>query len=158
MAQDDEAARFEALYRENYLSILITCVHRLGDRCAAEDATAEVFRVAWQQFLTKKDNPTRAWLYIVARDVIGHEYRRKARYLALLARLEETPRVTPTEQTAEVREALGQLRKKDRELLYLAYWEGLSRTEIARILRISSTAVWARLRRARAAIRQMMVP
>ena len=56
----------------------------------------------------------------------------------------------------EVREAMGTLRQSDRELLYMAYWEGLRGEEIAGILRISVPAVWVRLTRAREAMRRAL--
>lgn len=57
-----------------------------------------------------------------------------------------------------VREAMGVLRPRDRELLYMAYWERLTGSEIAQILRISVPAVWVRLSRARESLRAVLAP
>ncbi|PZQ88946.1 MAG: RNA polymerase subunit sigma-70 [Leifsonia xyli] len=156
MALSEEAARFAAFYREHYSLILTTCIRRLGDRATAEDAAAEVFRVAWQRFPEQKD-PTFAWLYVVVHHVVGNEYRRSSRARALRDRLEQVAvDAIPDEDGAEVREAMAALRPRDRELLYMAYWERLSGQEIAQVLQISVSAVWVRLSRARNALRNAL--
>ena len=65
-------------YRANYSLILTTCERRLSDRKAAEDATAEVFRVAWER-ATAGQELSLPWLYGVARNLVGREYRRTRR-------------------------------------------------------------------------------
>ncbi|MFP3608455.1 RNA polymerase sigma factor, partial [Paraburkholderia sp. SIMBA_053] len=55
-----------------------------------------------------------------------------------------------------VRRALRRLPEADRELLYMAYWEELSRVEIAAILGISAIAVRIRLMRARERFRHLL--
>lgn len=155
MALDDDAARFAAFYREHYSLILTTCMRRLGNRATAEDAAADVFRVAWQRFPEQKD-PSLAWLYVVVHNVVGNEYRRSSRARALRDRLEQVGVDSADEDGTDVREAMALLRPLDRELLYMAYWERLSGHEIAEILRISVPAVWVRLSRAREALRGVL--
>lgn len=156
MASDDREARFIAFYRENYSLILTTCIRRLGNRASAEDAAAEVFRIAWQRF-DENGDPTMAWLYVVARNIIGNEYRRVARFRALRDRIESTVMDSTRGDGGEVREAISQLRASERELLYMAYWEQLSGAEIADVLRISVPAVWTRLSRARGELRDVLM-
>lgn len=155
VTRDDDAERFAVFYREHYSLILTTCIRRLSDHAAAEDAVAEVFRVAWQRFPEKED-PSLAWLYAVARNVVGNEYRRRSRARALQDRIEQAAKDAHAGDKEEVRDAMGTLRQSDRELLYMAYWEGLRGEEIAGILRISVPAVWRRLTRARQAMRRVL--
>jgi RNA polymerase sigma-70 factor (ECF subfamily) len=48
------------------------------------------------------------------------------------------------------------LREKDRDILQLAYWDGLDTPEIAGVLECSESAAKVRLHRARAAFRKQM--
>lgn len=155
MTLDDHAERFAAFYQEHYSLILTTCIRRLRDRATAEDAAADVFRVAWQRFPEKED-PSLAWLYVVVHNVVGNEYRRAARAQALRDRLGQVALDSANRDGEEVREAMGTLRATERELLYMAYWERLSGDEIASVLRISVPAVWVRLTRAREALRRAL--
>ncbi|AYF97203.1 RNA polymerase sigma factor [Protaetiibacter intestinalis] len=149
---------FREIYREHRSLILTTCERRLSDHHAAEDATAEVFRIAWQKILDGKrvDLP---WLYRTARNVVGNEYRRRGRAQALFDKTEELARVTgiaTPERSIETLAALSRLRLDDREILFMAYWEDLSSSEMAAILRLRETTVRMRISRARAALRRVL--
>ncbi|MEO5535263.1 MAG: RNA polymerase sigma factor [Pseudolysinimonas sp.] len=153
--EEESTARFTAFYRQHYSLIVSTCFRRLSDFSAAEDATAEVFRIAWDQF-KGGDAPSVAWLYGVARNVVGNEYRRSKRSRALRDRLEGEALVTSTQINAPVLEAMSRLKSADREILFMSYWEDLAGDEIAAILTISAAAVWVRLSRARDALRRQL--
>lgn len=153
MQLGDDATRFSAFYREHYSLILATCLRRLGDEAAAEDATAEVFRVAWQHFGEHED-PTLRWLYGVARHIIGNEYRRATRAKALVESIGQRPLSSTAGDGLEVREAMARLRPAHREILFMAYWEDLAASEIAEILGVKLPTVWVRLTRAREAFRR----
>jgi RNA polymerase sigma-70 factor (ECF subfamily) len=158
LATQGDHARFAAIYRESYPLILLTCERRLNDRRAAEDATAEVFRIAWQRH-AKGDELTLPWLYRVARNVVGNEYRRsrRARALDQKSRLMADPHTDPANDPAlQVRAALARLKPRQRELLFMAYWEDLTASEMAHVLGCSIPALWVRLNRARAALRAVL--
>jgi RNA polymerase sigma-70 factor (ECF subfamily) len=153
---DDAKARFADFYRANYSLILATCMRRLNERAAAEDATSEVFRVAWMRFQDGTEISV-PWLYGVARNVVGNAYRGRARNAAIESaaidalRSEDDPW---SDDAQEVRAAMRRLRPTDRELLFMTYWEDLSGAEVAQILRCKVSAVWVRLNRARSALRR----
>ncbi|WP_448261894.1 RNA polymerase sigma factor [Microbacterium aurum] len=153
----DDASQFSAFYRATYSLVLATCSRRLGDHTAAEDATAEVFRIAWQHF--SEEELTVAWLYTTVRNVVGNEWRRQGRVDHLFARLvqEHLPDDETHSDAMEVREAVLTLRLSERELLYMAYWEDLTGKEIAEVLGISPAAVWVRLSRARESLRNALL-
>jgi len=157
-SHDERAAAFAVVYREWYPLILTTCERRLGDHAAAEDAAAEVFRIAWQK-LPDGVGPTLPWLYGVVRNVIGSEYRRTGRAAALVQRAEGEGLVAaqPDDPRGfEVRLALARLRPIERELLFMTYWEELTPAEVAAILKIPVTSVWMRLTRAREALKKQL--
>lgn len=61
-----------------------------------------------------------------------------------------------TADALDVRRALAGLRETDREILYMAYWEDLTRAEIASILGISTVTVRVRLLRARQTLKALL--
>lgn len=123
----------------------------------AEELAADVFRIAWQKW----DGRTRteiAWLFAVARNVIGNAYRGRDRRRALQQRLEilSAGRDTTAADNALVESALLTLREKDRDVLKLAYWDELTISEIAQVLQCSQSAAKVRLHRAREAFRTLL--
>jgi RNA polymerase sigma-70 factor (ECF subfamily) len=153
-----DSSAFAAFYRANYSLVLTTCERRLSDRRLAEDATAEVFRIAWERARVGHELSI-AWVYGVVRNVVGNEYRRARR---IEVPLEEDGRwhgaadFGLADRALEVRAALAQLRPADRELLFMAYWEDLSPIEMAQILTCSLPNLWVRLNRARKALRRKL--
>jgi len=139
------------------------CLRRLAPD-DANDATAEVFMVAWRRV---EDLPDRdeslLWLYGVARNVVRNQLRsgrRKVRLASRLSSIAGTP-VDPPElqvvrhsEVVEVHEAVGRLRAKDQELVRLKAWEELSNQQIGQILGISDRAVEGRYARALTKLRK----
>jgi len=155
MTSIDSDGHFSAFYRANYSVILATVTRRLSDRATAEDVTSEVFRVAWAHHVGG-DELSLPWLYTVARNVVGNEYRRSGRSAALSAKSEELVDVaheTDDDSARDTRRAMMRLKEADREILFMAYWEDLSGAEIATILDCRVPTVWVRLNRARAALK-----
>jgi RNA polymerase sigma factor (sigma-70 family) len=146
--------RFEALFREHVAAVASYCRWCLRSRGDAEDAVAEVFLVAWRRL---DDVPTgeasRPWLYATARRVVANEARADARRSKLNEKLNGHP--VGIEQSEEeplagqVHEALAALAPRDRELLFLAACEGLTATEIGRIMHCPAVTVRVRLHRAK---------
>jgi RNA polymerase sigma-70 factor (ECF subfamily) len=157
---DDKVRRFDELFDRYHREVFRYCVRRLG-RADAEDATAEVFAVAWRRLEDVPDNQGRAWLLAVAYRIVGNLYRSRARQRRLIDRLQqfggrsgEAP--GGREDVDTVMAALEALRPADRELLCLVAWEGLTRAELASILGIRENAVDQRLFRARKRLRVNM--
>ena len=157
MTDRGEHAGFAEFYRANYSLILTTCERRLSDRRAAEDAAAEVFRVAWERAKAGHEL-TLPWLYVVARNLVGREYRRARRVPTqfLEADVRGTDGSASSDRALEVRAALAQLKPAERELLFMAYWEDLTPEEMAEILGCRVPTLWVRLNRARNALRQRL--
>ena len=157
MTDRADHVRFAEFYRATYSLILTTCERRLSDRRAAEDATAEVFRVAWERAKAGQEL-TLPWLYVVARNLVGREYRRNRRMPTRFLEAVETAfeGSASSDRALEVRAALAQLKPAERELLFMAYWEDLTPNEMAQILGCSVPALWVRLNRARNALRQRL--
>ncbi|HEY5890937.1 MAG TPA: sigma-70 family RNA polymerase sigma factor [Acidimicrobiia bacterium] len=151
--------RFDRLFDDYHQAVYRYCVRRLG-RVDAEDATAEVFAVAWRKIDDLPDDEaTRAWLFGVAYRVVGNQFRSSRRRTGLsrriaMERIEESRQTVDSNPMADLLlEALSSLGYDDAEILRLSVWDGLSRAEIARVLKMKENAVDQRLHRARVRLR-----
>ena len=151
MAGDRE--RFERIYRENFRAVLRFAAMRI-DRERAKDVAAETFLVAWRRLDDVPAEP-RLWLFGVARKVISGQFRSEARRDALEARLQGEPQADTADLAGAVAErdsvlaAFAALRERDREVLRLVAWDGLSPAEAAEVLGVTRLAFAVRLHRAR---------
>jgi RNA polymerase sigma factor (sigma-70 family) len=146
--------RFDALFASHSSDVVAYCSWRAGPPSDAQDAVAEVFLTAWRRLddLPEGD-AARVWLYATARRVIANQRRSRRRHVALQERLAQeatTVAVEPPEgEEALVHEALRRLGPRDREVLLLAEWEGLSPAQIAAVLGCLTVTARGRLHRAR---------
>ncbi len=155
-ASDLERERFERCFRAHYADLLAFAIRRLGDRAAAEDATSEVFAVAWRRRERVPDPPL-PWLYAVALRVISNQYRSTRRRRELDLRLIReagvgAPAGDPTDSLDRLEafaNAFAELSEPEREVLRLVAWEGLGARDAARAFGCSSGAFRVRLHRAR---------
>jgi RNA polymerase sigma-70 factor (ECF subfamily) len=125
---------------------------------AAEDLVTEVFVVAWRR---RRDIPPEPlpWLYGVARRVLANHARGEGRRDALARRAGANAAGAggdPAELVgarAELIRAFEALSDRDRELVLLVAWEGLSLDEAATALGCRRNTAAVRLHRARRRLR-----
>ena len=146
---------FDALYRRFARPVFGLALRRLGDRGRAEDALQETFTSIWRSASTYRPDrgPGAPWLYAVARNAIVDRGRSRV----------ETPADPPEEAAADpgppehaeaswlswrVHLALQDLPDNERTVLELAYWSGLSQSEVATFLDIPLGTVKTRTRSA----------
>ena len=120
----------------------------------AEDVLQEVYITAYQRFAQVRDGDSfRPWLLAIARSRCADWYRRQARRQEVP--LEETAETALVQsrmglvEAAAVRDAVERLDARDRQMLYLAYWEQLPQRDIARRLGVPLGTVKSRLHAAR---------
>ncbi len=137
----------------------------LRDPADAQDVLQAVFLQAWRQadrYDSSRGAPE-AWLCTIARTRALDHLRRRA---VLKERPEVAgpphPSVPPTVEKLAVRGALAELSKPQREALELAYYEGLTQTEIAARLGEPLGTIKTRIRsgmaRLRVALRPLSAP
>src|SRR5690349_1378594 len=82
--QDIYRTRFESCFREHYVRLLAFAMRRVSSREVAEDVVSDTFAVAWRRRDCIPEAPL-PWLYAIAANVIGQEYRsaRRGRNLGL---------------------------------------------------------------------------
>jgi RNA polymerase sigma factor (sigma-70 family) len=142
--------RFEELYRQ-YAARVYAYALRRTSTAGADDAVADVFLVAWRRLDDLPPEPL-PWLLGTAHKVLANRRRGERRALALRDRLASQPRppaAAPGAFDHRVAAALASLDERDRELLMLVAWEGLSVTEAAEALGVRAGTMAVRLHRAR---------
>lgn len=154
IAARDHAA-FEELHRRYARAVLGLALRRIGDRGRAEDATQETFTAIWRS-AARYDaarGPGAPWLYTVARNTIVNGLRRAPEPAT------ETPDTAADEagppehaeaswEAWRLHRALETLPASERRVVELAYWSGLSQSEIASFLDIPLGTVKTRVRTA----------
>jgi len=152
----DAKRRFDVLFADYRSDIVAYCSWRAATVSDAEDAVAEVFLTAWRRLNRIPDgDAARVWLYATARRVLANQHRSRRRRLALHERLAESAASASQDSPAvgsgdeDVHGALRRLSPRDREVLLLAEWEGLTPSEIATILGCPTVTARGRLHRAR---------
>ena len=153
---DDDAERFEALYRQHFRGVLGYALARLEPE-RAKDAAAETFLVAWRRLGEVPAEPA-GWLFGVARKVVAQQLRAGSRRDALAMRLaavgyrESGHPADPADEVAQRESALAALARlgeRDREVLTLLAWHGLTTGQAAEALGLTSVSFAVRLHRAR---------
>lgn len=153
---DGDGDALRLLY-ERYGGIVFGMTYRLlGDRQAAEECTQDVFVSVWRT--ANAYEPARArvstWLLTIARNrAIDATRRRAARPVDPhedVWSADESPDtadvVSSADEAARVAAALAELPDAQREALSLAYFDGLSHSEIAERLSVPVGTVKGRIR------------
>lgn len=151
---------FVVLFREHHNAVLRFIERRVSDREAAADLTMDCFEIAWRK-RDPRDPFGLPWLYRTARNLIANEYRRRDREGALWTHIEDHVRTLASEaepaMIARLLDAVRALPEREREILWLTYWEELSAAEVAVVIGLSEGAVWTRLNRLRARLRPLLL-
>jgi RNA polymerase sigma-70 factor (ECF subfamily) len=150
---DGDRAAFELLYRRYARAVLGLALRRLGDRGRAEEAVQETFTSIWRSASSYRPErgPGAPWLYAVARHAIVDRFRART----------EPPAEVPEEASSEpgpaeraessfvswrVHRALEELPQTERTVIELAYWGGMSQSEVAEFLNVPLGTVKTRTR------------
>jgi len=152
---DRDREAFEQLYHRYVRSVFGLALRRLRDRERAEDAVQETFSAVWRSAGSYRPErgPAAPWLYAVARNAIVDRLRARTEppgELPETASGEPGPaeRAETSYVAWRVHRALEELPSREREVLELAYWSGLSQSEVAEFLDIPLGTVKTRTRSA----------
>jgi RNA polymerase sigma-70 factor (ECF subfamily) len=160
---EGDSGAFEVLYRRYARPVFALALRRLGDRGRAEDAVQETFASVWRSARSYRQErgPGAPWLYAVARNAIVD--RRRALGEPPAEPVDEAAKDPGPPERAEsswtawrVHRALGELPDNERQLIELAYWGGLSQSEIAQFLDVPLGTVKTRTRSALARLADVL--
>jgi RNA polymerase sigma-70 factor (ECF subfamily) len=162
-AADGDRGAFEVLYARYARPVFGLALRRLGDRGRAEDAVQETFASIWRAARSYRPErgPGAPWLYAVARNAITDRGRARAEPPAEVPEEPSSDAGPPERAEASwtawrVHRALEELSANERSVIELAYWSGLSQSEIAEFLGIPLGTVKTRTRAALARLADLL--
>jgi RNA polymerase sigma-70 factor, ECF subfamily len=166
MAAGDASALAD-LYDRHGRAVYSLACHILGDRTEAEDITQDVFSQAWRQAAQYDARRATAagWLLMMSRTrSIDRLRARRTRPQTMAGDLPESADlaagpeagVIGAETAARLREALGGLPDPQRAAIELAYYGGLSHTDIAARLSLPLGTIKTRIRTGLLSLRSAM--
>lgn len=143
---------FTEFFRVHYDRIRAVAERRLDCAEDADDVAASAFRLAWERHRSggSLDAP---WIYIVVRNLVGDEYRRRNRQRALQARAAEVLACSSSDEETDLPDVLSGIAERHRDVLWLTYGEQMTAQEIADLRGVSLSTTRVRLHRARCALR-----
>jgi RNA polymerase sigma factor (sigma-70 family) len=165
-----DVAAFTRLYERYAQRIYAWCVHTLGPG-RAEDAVQEIFLRLWQA--AAQFDPTRGrfatWFFAIARHHLTYELRkagvrRRAEVAVEIAEVFAAPTADPQElagardDATSLARALLRLPEEQRQVLAMAYFGGLSQSQIAAHLAVPLGTVKTRARLGMGKLRAALEP
>jgi RNA polymerase sigma factor (sigma-70 family) len=146
--------RFEALYRAARDDLYAYVSTLLRDPMSAEDVTALAFERAYRRrrLFDPRRGTERAWLFGIARNAALDELRKRKRTAALATEpADAEPAAADTAddvvRRSTVRAALDSLPPREREMVALKFFGGLTNQELAKVLGVSESNVGTMLHR-----------
>jgi RNA polymerase sigma-70 factor, ECF subfamily len=161
-APPEAGQAFEQLYRSSRDDVFAYAAGLLRDRSAAEDVTATAFERAYR----KRDRfdpsrgSARAWLFGIVRNAALDELRKRGKQAELAGEPFDPDSaatlhvVEQSERRLMLTRALGELAARERELVALKFFAGLSNSEIARVLGVSESNAGTKLHRVVSKLRE----
>lgn len=161
-----DADAFETLYDRHAQVVHNLILRIVGERRATEELVQEAFWQVWQKAGDfRGEGAGAAWLYRVARNRgLDRLRQRNARPQTVALELEDSPRMlayaqlpsveTPSVESVverswqqqQVRESLASIPNDQRVILELAYFEGMTQSEIAEQLSLPIGTIKSRIR------------
>jgi len=163
-----DADALGALY-DRYARVLFGVLYRmLGSPEAAEEVAQDAFHSVWRQARSYRveRGSVRTWLLAISRNAAVDWRRTKGRRIAREAAIDEAAGlaaagsvegdVVASLGAQRVRAAVGALPPEQRDVLTLAFWGGLSQSEIAQRIGIPLGTVKSRVRLGMAKLRDRL--
>jgi RNA polymerase sigma factor (sigma-70 family) len=167
LAASGEADAFGVLFERHGRAVYNFCFRRTANWAAAEDLTSIVFLEAWRRRseVRLKDGRALPWLLGVATNVLRNRRRSERRHRAALARLplergadfadDVDARLDDERRMQAALRTVATLPRRERDVLALCVWAGLSYEDAAVALGLPIGTVRSRLSRARARLREL---
>ena len=138
-----EVVAFEQLYEFFIDRIYRFLLYRVGDSHLAEDLTSTVFMKAWQSIdrYQERGVPFGSWLYKIARNVVADHFRTDRGDVSLDGVAMVLPvGVDPSDSVEkrftqkQIRQALGSLKRDQRQVIILHFFDGLTYSAVAEVM------------------------
>ena len=170
MAQKQDWA-LAALY-DRYANVLYSLALKiLNESAPAQDVVHETFLTAWRKAAMYSETRGQAatWLIVLCRNLAIDQYRARMRLVSrrieldaaaeYLAAPDDDPslKAVAADEVRHLREALVQLPPEQKQVIEMAYFQGLSQTEIATATQTPLGTVKTRTRQALLKLREALV-
>jgi len=157
----DAESEFEALYRDSRDDLFSYLAYLVGDHALAEEIVAAAFERALRKrrLFQRSRGDLRGWLFSIARNLAVDELRRSGRETALELVPEAALPAAGGDQTDRriyIAQALRGLQARERELIALKFFAGLSNAEISRVLGCSASNAGTQVHRAMTSLRKQI--
>ena len=156
---------FRAFYERTARPLWAYLARATGEPHTADDLLQDsYYRLLRSTVVFEDDGHRRNYLFRIATNLVRDRHRRPLREVALPDDDSERPLACEDAAlgrfgaTRELGRALDALRPRDRDLLWLAYTQGLSHAEMARTLGVKTGSVKMLLFRARARLSALLRP
>jgi RNA polymerase sigma-70 factor, ECF subfamily len=154
-----EPEGFAALYDHFFERVYNYIRYRVHDRTTSDDLTSQVFERALMNLRHYREERAAfgAWLFAIARNVVGDYYRaeRRRKWLSLdFLKHRASDHPTPeqnamdSERQSRLLHAVSKLDARERDLVALKFGAGITNREIARMTGLSESNVGVILHRA----------
>jgi RNA polymerase sigma-70 factor (ECF subfamily) len=155
---------FEQLYGRYARAVHGVVRRMLGDHVRSEDVAQEAFTSVWRAAAgyRRERGPATGWLFAIARNAANDALRSRSPVELGEPAEPVDPGPLPDESAQEaerafrVHVAVDTLPEREREVIALAYWEGLSQSEVAERLALPLGTVKTRTRSALAKLGEHM--
>ncbi len=160
---------FGVLFERHGRAVYAFCARRTADFALAEDLTSIVFLEAWRRRERTEitGESLLPWLLGIAHNAVRNAHRSRRRHRAALARVPTEPLEAAADDVAsriDAERALGDalrairaLPDRERDVVVLVLWSGLSYEDAALALGVPAGTVRSRLWRARARLSDSLV-
>jgi len=165
VAQRRDETAFRELYGRYSRAVYTLVVSLIGDRAGSEDVVQQAFINVWRAAAgyRRERGPAKSWLYTIARNVAFDALRLRA--AAGQWQVPDLPdegpgpdqRASAAEEAFHVHAAVDRLPDHEREVIELAYFHGLSQSEVAARVGAPLGTIKTRTRRALAHLADRLV-
>lgn len=146
------------LYQRHAVTVQHFIYRRVFNLEDANELTTDVFRAAWSTLQAGRQVDI-AWLIVTAKNLIQNLHPGSGRALKLAEQMKDSANQDGQASSggicSEVADVLDKLRERDREVLILAYWDGLRGDDLAKVLGCTAASATSRLTKARQAFAQI---
>lgn len=156
--------KLEGLVESHYTALYRYAFRLSGAAAEAEDLTQETFCQAQAKLEQLRDwDRAKAWLFTILRNVYLHRVRQakqeqRVSFDALDELPDRLPDRLPEVEPAQLQQALNELPEVFRTPIVLYFFEDFSYKEIAEQMQVPLGTVMSRLARAKAFLRQRLLP
>lgn len=154
---ENELIHLMELYEKDVLRL---CCALLKDFAMAEDATQETFLKVYKSLKSFRDECTpKTWVIKIAintcKDIQRSAWFRRVDRCITVENLPD-PIIPSTQENTDLLNAIYSLPMKERQIVMLYYYEGMTLDEVSQIMRVSSAALSRKLKKIRISLQRHM--